>query len=210
MADEPKAMLTLMEHDVKAMYRPQVIYTSKQQGQFLNEPTIIICNHQTFADSPLVLTALRGNPICYLVAEKMFYVPILGAFLESVDSIKIRQNAPQTEWFKEASERLRGGSSVLIYPEGHQNKNGVISQFQPGFLMLAAAAKAPILPVYLEARYRAFDKQTKIYIGQAVRPENPSMNVQYIQHETIKYRQAMLALQDFASNYRKEESHALF
>lgn len=195
---------------IQKLYLPQPVFTAPEQGAVIREPTIIIANHQKFADAPMIASSLQDTRIFFLIAEKLFKIPIFRTFLESMDSIRIRQNAPQTAWFKAASEKLREGNSVLIFPEGHVNADGVMTEFQPGFLMLAAATGAPILPVYIEARYIAFDEPTQLFFGAPIRLEKPAMNAQYIQEQTENVRQVMLALKAYADSNKTPKYYPTF
>lgn len=185
-----------------------MVFTSPQQGEILREPTILIANHQMFADSPMILIGLCHNQISLLAADKLLKIPIVGPFLESIDAIPIQQNVPQTAWFKSASKRLRAGSSLLIYPEGHKNIDGEMTDFQPGFLMLAAATGVPILPIYITERYRPFAEPTQLFVGAPIALQHPEMNAQYLQQQTKQFQQIMLDLKAYADHYRKADDTA--
>jgi 1-acyl-sn-glycerol-3-phosphate acyltransferase len=48
---------------------------------------------------------------------------------------------------RRAAERIRGGMSVVIFPEGTRSDNGEMGPFKSGGFHLAIEAQAPILPV---------------------------------------------------------------
>lgn len=192
---------------IQRAFQPQAVCTSPEQGTLLREPCVLIANHQIFADTPLILTALQGNDISFLAAQKLFKIPVVGTFLTNMNAIKIKQNAPQTAWLKTAAARLAEGASVLIYPEGHKNFDGNISEFQPGFLLLAAMAKVPVLPLFITQQYRPYTQPTQLFVGKPVHLHDPVLNAEYIQQQTKAMQQAMFGLREYANNYRKADDN---
>ena len=48
---------------------------------------------------------------------------------------------------------LKEGNSIIIFPEGSRSEPGVIGRFSRGGTALAAAAKAPIIPIVHNSGY---------------------------------------------------------
>lgn len=188
---------------IRNVYNPHVVYLSKNEDNIINKPHIIIANHQSFADSPMVFMALHKNEISFITAEKLHHIPFIRKVLAKLDCIKIKQNASQTAWFKQACAKLKAGKSVLIYPEGHINYDGEMSKFQPGFAMLAAATGAPILPVFIKPGYRPFNGPTGVYIGEYVILEKPSMNSDYLRNKTEMIQKEMQIIKEKAKSFGK-------
>ena len=61
-----------------------------------------------------------------------------------------------------AVEAIKRGESVLIFPEGKLSKDGKLSEFQPGFLMLARLTDAPVIPLAISGGYRKFHRQSVV------------------------------------------------
>lgn len=51
---------------------------------------------------------------------------------------------------------------MLIFPEGKLSKDGRLSKFQPGFLMLARLTDAPVIPLAISGGYRKFHRQNVV------------------------------------------------
>ncbi len=48
---------------------------------------------------------------------------------------------------------LKEGNSIIIFPEGSRSEPGVVGRFSRGGTALAAAAKAPIVPIVHNSGY---------------------------------------------------------
>jgi 1-acyl-sn-glycerol-3-phosphate acyltransferase len=48
-----------------------------------------------------------------------------------------------------AAEKIRAGSSVMLFPEGHRSRNGKMGQFKSGSFYLAIQAGVPVVPITL-------------------------------------------------------------
>lgn len=109
---------------------------------------IIISNHLSYLDIPLLMTAIPKN-IRFIYKKSLTKIPIFGWSLFFGGYIPIdRSNARNAiESLKKASERLKENVSIAIFPEGTRSKTGITGEFKKGILMLADFAEAEIIPV---------------------------------------------------------------
>ena len=111
---------------------------------------IYMCNHQSNFDIPVLLGCLPVQ-FRWLAKAELFKVPIFGRSMRSAGYISI-DRFNQTSAFEsisEAAERIKGGVSVMIFPEGTRSIDGKIRPFKKGGFVLAVDAKVPIIPVVL-------------------------------------------------------------
>ena len=78
--------------------------------------------------------------------KKLTYA--LGASLFNVFSLP-RQSGFRKS-FVYAGEAIDRGFSVLIFPEGHETKDGSIQPFRSGIGLLASQVNVPIVPIKLD------------------------------------------------------------
>ena len=72
------------------------------------------------------------------------------------------------ESFREITERLKAGSAVALFPEGHIDTEGdPIGSFKSGMVLMALRSGAPVLPVLLTKRKNIFERLTAV-IGAPV------------------------------------------
>jgi long-chain acyl-CoA synthetase len=118
------------------------------------ENSIIIANHQSILDPPLILNqvpyALRKD--IFLIAKKelsWFRFPFAGAPILYVD--RTGNIVPS---LKAAADVLRSGHSLLIFPEGTRTRDGAVGKFRSGAAYLARHLNKKIIPVTIQGAFK--------------------------------------------------------
>src|ERR671937_63566 len=112
-------------------------------------PLIVVANHLSTADPPLVagwLTPRLGRQLHILAKESLFVGPI-GAILRQLGATPVRSGGSDIEAFRVALGVLDRGEVLCIFPEGTRSGDGKLAQAKPGVAMLATRSGVPILPV---------------------------------------------------------------
>lgn len=139
----------------RLMYRFRVVgdHHIPDQGA-----TIVAANHVSYVDAVLLMAA-NPRPTTYLMDYRIFRTPVLGWLFKLAGAIPV---APQKEdpqayarAMQAASETLKGGGMLGIFPEGGITRDGRLQTFKPGVLKLLANAKAAgvevtVVPVGLQ------------------------------------------------------------
>lgn len=112
-------------------------------------PCIFMCNHVSNLDPPVVLPILPGQTSVFLKKELMS-IPILGYAMRLGKFIPVerggRRDAAQAS-VAAATDALRSGLNILVFPEGTRSKDGRLSTFKKGPFFLAMETMAPVVPV---------------------------------------------------------------
>ena len=109
-------------------------------------PKIIAANHPSTTD-PLVMTTLTSEPVHILITEIVFRIPAIGALLRRAGQIPVLLDNGRKA-FDEALQRLDGGQTIGIFPEGSLSPaEGGLCSPRTGAVRLALAAGVPIVPV---------------------------------------------------------------
>lgn len=107
---------------------------------------IIVPNHQTYADPPLVtIPVLR--PVHYMAWRRLFEIPLFGRVIRLLRAFPVDIEARDWRALREAVRILRAGEAVMIFPEGERSANGRLGPFRLGAFRLAAQLGVPVLPV---------------------------------------------------------------
>jgi 1-acyl-sn-glycerol-3-phosphate acyltransferase len=114
-------------------------------------PAVYAANHASALDIPLVFAHL---PVDFRVLHKrsLYVLPVIGWYLYLGGHVSIdRANAFRARRsLTRAAERIRGGTSVLVFPEGTRNRDDAsVQPFKRGSFVLALEAGVPVVPVSL-------------------------------------------------------------
>ncbi len=111
---------------------------------------VFMANHLSTVDIWALFLALPV-PVRMIAKKQLAAIPVLGWALWAGRFIIIdRQNAVAARRSIDlAAERIRGGASVLLFPEGTRSRDGALGAFKKGGFHLAIAAGVPIVPVAL-------------------------------------------------------------
>jgi 1-acyl-sn-glycerol-3-phosphate acyltransferase len=109
---------------------------------------IIVSNHASDYDPPL-LAAHMNRPVAFMAKEELFKVPLLGEFIKLYGAFPVNRNAVDRNAIRTALKFVDEGWSVGLFMQGTRTEDGVINDPKLGAALIAAKAKAPILPVSL-------------------------------------------------------------
>jgi 1-acyl-sn-glycerol-3-phosphate acyltransferase len=150
---------------------------------------VFLSNHQSLFDIPLLLATV-AVPVRMMAKRSLFAIPLFGWSLAAGGFIPIDRGDRSTarESFAAALEGIRGGVSILLFPEGTRAMTDRLLPFQRGGFLLALKLGLPIVPVGIHGTR---DVQRK---GSLVmRPG----------HVTVRYG-APIAVSDFEVKRKRE------
>ncbi|MEN6627710.1 MAG: acyl-[ACP]--phospholipid O-acyltransferase [Candidatus Sumerlaeia bacterium] len=113
---------------------------------------LLMCNHVSYIDALLLGTACP-RPVRFIAYSEFFNTPILGYFLKATRSIPISPDQKPRELIrslKVASDALKAGDVVCIFPEGQLTRTGQMNPFHRGYELILKEAPVPVVAVYLD------------------------------------------------------------
>jgi 1-acyl-sn-glycerol-3-phosphate acyltransferase len=113
-----------------------------------SQPHVVMANHQSYLDVLALYRALP-KPFGMIAKRELFVVPFFGFVMKSLGCVSIdrRRGAASHRSLHEAATRVRGGSSIVVFPEGTRSLGDRVKQFKNGPFHLVQAARAPIIPI---------------------------------------------------------------
>ena len=137
----------------KALYR---LRTKNRHYVPMTGPVVIVANHQSHFDPPLVGGATRRQ-LSYLARDTLFK-GALGVLIRSFDAVPVDRDGTGLAGIRATLKRLKQGGAVLLFPEGTRTPDGALQPLKPGFLALVRRSKAVIVPIGFDGPFRAWPR----------------------------------------------------
>ncbi len=110
-------------------------------------PVVFMGNHQSYFDI-FVLYLVIDRPFSWLAKKELFDIPFLGWGMKRAGYIPIERGNLRraVKSIRMAAEFIRGGRSVIIFPEGTRGSGRELLPFKPGGFDIAIRSGVPIVP----------------------------------------------------------------
>jgi 1-acyl-sn-glycerol-3-phosphate acyltransferase len=120
-------------------------------------PALIVSNHQSILDPPVIGGAARRQ-IYFLAKAELFRIPMFGSLIRALHARPVRREGSDPGALRTAAQLLGEGKALLVFPEGTRSLNGRLGEGKPGVGMLAVTSGAPVVPVYVSGTLEALPK----------------------------------------------------
>jgi len=142
---------------------PWRIHITGREHMDANQVYVIVSNHQSLADIPL-LSHLRLDTK-WLAKVELFRVPLFGWMLRMAGDVPVDRSAPRqgARALMQCAKYLRQRCSVVFFPEGGRSPDGEVQPFNEGAFQLAIREQVPILPVVVEGTGKALPSKTWLW-----------------------------------------------
>ena len=110
-------------------------------------PYILVSNHLSRVDAPLLLTVVKNNNVSGWAAAKYRTHPLFGMIVRLGGGVFIRRGEVDRDPLTAAAAWLREGNIFGIASEGTRSKTGALIRAKTGAAYMADLAKVPIVPI---------------------------------------------------------------
>ena len=107
---------------------------------------ILASNHLNNVDPPVLATALPRR-LTFMAKQEMFQWPVVGLITRLAGAFPVHRSEADLGALHKASDVLRRGEILTMFPEGSRSRNGKLRKAHPGTALLALRSEVPILPV---------------------------------------------------------------
>ena len=107
---------------------------------------ILAGNHVSYAD-PVLLWCASPRPAHFMAKVELWEKPVLAWGLDHFWAFPIRRDAVDRQALKKASELLKAGEIVGIFPEGTRSTSDGLGEAHGGAAFLAIHNGVPVVPV---------------------------------------------------------------
>ncbi|MHB8190884.1 MAG: lysophospholipid acyltransferase family protein [Ferrimicrobium sp.] len=173
---------TVIGPTTRTLTHPTVINAEALDG--LEGPLVIVANHQSHLDTPLLLSVLpakiRHHTIVGAGADYFFDRRTKGAlsatFLGAIPIERARASRRSAELTYRLVEE---GWTIILFPEGGRTPDGLPQELRAGAALVALKTQVPLVPVYIDGTYEIFGKNatrlrpgdTTVIFGRPIHPD---------------------------------------
>ncbi|MBI3544655.1 MAG: 1-acyl-sn-glycerol-3-phosphate acyltransferase [Deltaproteobacteria bacterium] len=131
-----------------------------------SKPHVFVANHLSTIDIPVLFRALPAN-VHFIIKRELLWVPFVGAYAWAMGMIFVDRadNSKAIANLKRMAHLIRGGRSVIAFPEGTRSRDGAVLPFKRGAFIAAIEAGVPIVPVAIRGSGQVLPRK-----GFRVRP----------------------------------------
>ena len=144
-----------------------------------SQPLVVMANHNSHLDIPVLFTALP-RVFGMLAKDSLFRFPFFGQAMHGIGCVPIDRDdkAGARDSILRAAAQVRGGDSIVVFPEGTRGDGTTVRPFKKGAFHLVQMAGVPIVPVGLRGTaavcprddFRVRPGVVNVAIGEPIKP----------------------------------------
>ena len=119
-------------------------------------PVLYLCNHMSMTETILLPPVLLSfGPFSYVAKASLAHLPFLEKAAERMRMVPISRKSPREDLvsiLRTGSERISGGDSFLIYPQGTRCDVFSRKRYSSIGAKLAERAGCPVVPIVVDTR----------------------------------------------------------
>ena len=119
-------------------------------------PVLYLCNHMSMTETILLPPVLLAfGPFSYVAKASLAHLPFLEKAAEHMRMVPISRVSPREDLvniLKVGTERIQGGDSFLIYPQGTRCEVFSRKRYSSIGAKLAERAGCPVVPIVVDTR----------------------------------------------------------
>lgn len=155
-------------------------------GNIVQGPAIYMPNHVSHFDVFALLGHLNVQ-FRWTVKKELFSIPLFGLAMRRAGYILVDRmhHDRAMNSMREAAQKIRQGTSIVIFPEGTRSCNGTLQfPFKKGGFHLAVQSGVPIVPITVVGSGDVLPKHGKrvkpgkivLNIGRPIKPHDHDIN----------------------------------
>ena len=112
---------------------------------------VFVANHQGAFDI-FFLTGFLGREFKWMLKQSLRQLPLIGLACEKAGYIFVDKSSRQgiVNTMRTAKQRLQGGTSLMVFPEGSRTYTGQMEPFRRGAFQLADTLQLPVVPITID------------------------------------------------------------
>jgi 1-acyl-sn-glycerol-3-phosphate acyltransferase len=117
--------------------------------------SLLVCNHQSNFDIPVIYEALSGN-IRMVAKKELFKIPFFGHCMRACEFVPIDRSSRSAgrKAAQKIQSMLESGLQIWLAPEGTRSKTGKLQDFKSGSFAVAIDSQIPIQPLVVKNAFK--------------------------------------------------------
>jgi 1-acyl-sn-glycerol-3-phosphate acyltransferase len=121
---------------------------------------LIICSNHIHNFDPPILGSVVPRFVHFMAKSELFRGMVLRNFMRVIGAFPVKRGGQDKSAIKYALAVPKCGGCLMIFPEGHRSKTGVLGKGMPGIAFIARKSGSKVLPVAMIGPYRLFGRLT--------------------------------------------------
>ncbi len=145
------------------------------------ETYVVMSNHQSLYDIPVLLVALPLT-LRMIAKSELFRIPLWSHAMLASGFVPIHRgdHGKALQDLRAARKAIESGISIWIAPEGTRSPDGRLLEFKPGGFHLASSVRSRILPISIDGTRHTLPSKSlvarkgltaKVTIGEPIDPQ---------------------------------------
>jgi len=152
----------------RVVYRPLFPYKKhRPETEYEDRPYIIVGNHRSLLDVVFAAKA-TCKPVHFMAKKELFEKGLMRKFVLKCQCIPVNRDGNDLKAIMQAMKYLKGGESVVIFPEGTRNRTKeIFLPFKSGATALSIKTQTPIIPMVSLTKIK-FLRRTHVMYGEPI------------------------------------------
>lgn len=128
-----------------------------------NTSYMFVANHQSAYDI-FTIYGYLGHNFRWMMKKELRKIPLVGYACETAKQIYVDKSSTSAlrHTMERAEQLLRGGMSVVVFPEGARTWDGDMRKFKKGAFLLATEFNLPIVPLTIDGAFKVLPRFKKL------------------------------------------------
>lgn len=140
---------------------------------------VVVANHQSHFDI-FAIYGWLGIDLRWVMKKELRNIPVFGYACEVMGQVIIDRSNPKAamQSIEKAKSQIKGGTSIMFFPEGTRSLDGELLPFKAGAFKFAKDLGLPILPVTITGSHDILPSKTiRLQPGQMALQIHPPIEV---------------------------------
>ena len=128
---------------------------------------ILASNHSSYLDPPILAVGCfdynRGRKLSFLAKAELFNNKLFGWYISKLGAFSIKRSFGDIGAIRESIRRIRGGSPLVVFPEGERSPDGNLQEAFPGIALLVTKTNIPVIPAYIKGAEEVLSVKSKAF-----------------------------------------------